>query len=167
MIHAGRINIGSLYTFEVCGSYWINSIKWLLNTILPLVTATCFPGIKFSTPAGGVPDNFSTKSCIASPVPRIRFIPLERSVSWSKSGLVKTKFDGDIASRICLMINEITRLTWSGRPGTLITECKHQNSMYRNWSAQRRQGYSSQFWLRNRTSPSSPNFPEVMVCIAV
>ena len=104
LIHGGTISSGRFSTVSVEGAYWMSCISSFWNITLPGDTARLRPTSNFDASDCRIlrsppPASMSSASMC---MPRTRFSALEPSVSRNSSGLVRTKFDGEIALAICL-----------------------------------------------------------------
>ena len=103
LIQGGTISSGRLSTVSVDGAYWMSCISSFWKITLPGVIARLradlerlgvgLPDLEVAAPA--------SMSSASMCMPRTRLSALLLKVSRSSSGLVSTKFDGEIALAIC------------------------------------------------------------------
>ncbi len=103
LIQGGTISSGRLSTVPVDGAYWMSCINWFSKITLPAVSARLRPTSNILASDWRIlrlpwPASMSSASMC---MPRTRFSALEVTVSRNSSGLVSTKFDGEIALAIC------------------------------------------------------------------
>ncbi len=104
LIQGGTISSGVFSTVSVAGVYWMSCISSFWKTTLPGVTARLRPTSNiFGSDCRILILPFSSMSSVSMVMPRTRFSAFDDSVSRSNSGLVSTKFDGEIALAICLI----------------------------------------------------------------